>query len=182
MVPSPSATHRIVLTGFMGAGKTTVGGLLAAQLGWRFLDVDQELVHDASASIADLFRTEGEAAFRRREEETIARLLEHDHAVLALGGGALESQSTRELLLSAPATRLIFLETPLAVALARCAEDSGAPGAALRPVLLGSDQAALVERYHARLVHYRQAHHTLNTEAKTPAELAHSLLALIEHD
>ena len=67
--------RRIVLTGFMGSGKTTVGPLVAARLGWRFVDADDLIVADTRMSIADFFARFGEAAFRDCERETIARLV-----------------------------------------------------------------------------------------------------------
>ncbi len=166
---------RVVLTGFMGAGKTTLGALLAAELGWRFADVDAVLVEAEGMSVAGLFERAGEAGFRRLEEEAIARLLEADRIVIALGGGALESETTRARLLGSPGTHVVFLETPLEVALARCADQTGA---ALRPVL--RDEAALAERFERRLEHYRKAHQTLSTTDHTPSELARLLLAGLE--
>jgi hypothetical protein len=69
-----AAPRRIVLTGFMGSGKSTVGPLLAARLGWSFLDVDDAIEAEAGATIAELFARHGEAAFREREHAAIARL------------------------------------------------------------------------------------------------------------
>ncbi len=68
------ATRRIVLTGFMGSGKSTVGPLLAARMGWRFVDVDEDIEAEAGTTIAALFAREGEPAFRARERAAIAGL------------------------------------------------------------------------------------------------------------
>ncbi len=171
---APYPIQRIVLTGFMGAGKSTLGAILAEQLGWRFVDIDEVLVESEGVSIAALFEQRGEARFRSLEEQAIASALDLEHAVVALGGGALESQSTRDRLLGSPGTHLVFLETPLEVALARCA---GETGSAVRPVL--RDRAALAERFTQRLEHYRKAHQTLSTADRAPAELATLLLATI---
>jgi shikimate kinase len=178
-MPSVTTTSidRIVLTGFMGAGKSTLGPVLGSQLGWRFADIDDLLVEQHGLSIAALFERDGEAAFRRMEEQAIARALGWDQTVLALGGGALESESTRERLLGSPGTRIVFLETPLEVALERCAQQTGG---AVRPVL--KDRAALAERFHRRLEHYRQAHHTLSTHGRTPQELAQRLLDALKNE
>jgi len=159
----------------MGAGKSTLGPLLAEGLGWRFVDVDATLVESEGLSIAALFEQAGEARFRALEEQAIARLLTLEQTVLALGGGALESDSTRTRLLSSAGTHVVFLETPLETALARCAEQAGG---AVRPVLL--DRAALAGRFARRLAHYRQAHQTLDTARGTPADLARLLLASLE--
>src|SRR5271157_5331614 len=82
--------RRIVLTGFMGSGKTTVGPLVARRLGWSFVDADDAIEAETGCTIAELFRRDGEAAFRERERATIARLAGTDGLVLALGGGAME--------------------------------------------------------------------------------------------
>ncbi len=68
-------TRRIVLTGFMGSGKTTVGPLVAERLGWTFVDVDDVIAAEAGCTIPELFRRDGEAAFRERERATIARFI-----------------------------------------------------------------------------------------------------------
>jgi len=78
-------TSRIVLTGFMGSGKSTVGPLLAGSLGWRFVDVDEVIEAEAGATIAEIFLRHGESAFRDREHATIARLVSGESIVLGLG-------------------------------------------------------------------------------------------------
>ena len=87
--------RRIVLTGFMGAGKSTVGRLLAARLHWPFLDIDSLITAEHGLTVAQIFAQDGEEHFRRIEAEAIARVLdpahEYDHAVIALGGGAIET-------------------------------------------------------------------------------------------
>ncbi len=75
---APGPPRRIVLTGFMGSGKSTVGPLLAARLGWRFADVDDVIEAEAGVTIAELFARHGEPAFRLREHETILRLAAGD--------------------------------------------------------------------------------------------------------
>jgi shikimate kinase len=105
-----AALRRIVLTGFMGSGKTTVGPLVAARLGWSFVDVDDVIEAEAGVTIAEIFARHGEAVFRKQEHETIARLAAGDALVLALGGGAIEHAATRTLLLTTPGTLLVHLE------------------------------------------------------------------------
>ena len=82
---------QIVLLGFMGAGKSTVGPLLAEILGWQFFDADQLLEHREGCTIAELFVRHGEVGFRQLEESTVAELLGLNRTVIALGGGAIES-------------------------------------------------------------------------------------------
>lgn len=156
--------RRIVLTGFMGSGKSTVGPLLAARLGWRFVDVDEVIEAEAGARISELFSRHGEAAFRERERETIARLAEGEQMVIALGGGAIETEQVRALLLGGTGTVLVHLEVELETTLARCAGTEG-----LRPIL--ADRANLKGRFDRRLPLYRQAHLSIKVDGLTPEEV-----------
>ena len=162
--------RRIVLTGFMGSGKTTVGPLVAARLGWSFVDVDDVIEAEAGATIAELFARHGEAAFRDREHTAIARLAAGDALVLALGGGAIEHPATRALLLTAPGTLLVHLEVELATPLARCqGTEQTRPGLA--------DQANLASRYQRRLPLYRTAHISISVDALTPQQVMEAILS-----
>ncbi|CDP51812.1 Shikimate kinase I [Devosia sp. DBB001] len=88
----------IVLVGMMGAGKTTVGRRLAAKLGRRFLDSDDEIETAAGMTIEEFFVAHGEPEFRAGEARVIARLLKEDNIVLATGGGAFVNPETRALI------------------------------------------------------------------------------------
>jgi shikimate kinase/3-dehydroquinate synthase len=99
VAPAAVGDRAIVVAGFMGAGKTTVGRALARRLRRPFLDLDREIERRASERIADLFAREGEAAFRRREAAVAAdALARSDRPVIALGGGSLGADATRALL------------------------------------------------------------------------------------
>jgi len=161
--------RRIALTGFMGSGKSTVGPLVAARLGWSFIDVDDVIEAEAGTTIAEIFARHGEAAFRERERATIARLATGDSLVLALGGGAIENEATRALLLTAPETLLIHLEVELATTLKRCKGTEQT-----RPVL--ADYTNLAARYQRRLPLYRMAHISIHVDALTPEEAADAIL------
>jgi len=167
-----AAPRRIVLTGFMGSGKTTLGPLVAARLGWSFIDVDDVIEAEAGVTIAEIFARHGEAAFREREHATIARLAAGDSLVLALGGGAIENEATRELLLAAPETLLIHLEIELVTTLKRCRGTEQA-----RPIL--ADHANLAARYQRRLPLYRMAHVSISVDALTPDEAVDAILRAI---
>jgi shikimate kinase len=161
--------QRIVLTGFMGAGKSTVGRLLAQQLNWRFIDADDEIEAAAGATIAEIFRQHGEPWFRQLEHETIHRLIASEELVLALGGGAIEDQRTRSLLLTAQGTHLVHLEASLETVLKRCdGTDS------LRPVL--QDRSNLENRYHRRLPLYRESHLTIPVDSLLPGAVVEAIL------
>ncbi|MDE3200246.1 MAG: shikimate kinase [Acidobacteriota bacterium] len=165
----PHPTQRIVLTGFMGSGKSTVGPLIARRLGWRFIDVDNVIEADAGMKISEIFAQQGEAAFRAQEQATIARLSSENNLVLALGGGAIESEPTRILLLQSPGTLLVHLEVELATTLLRCGGTEGT-----RPVL--ADRANLEARYTRRLPLYRTAHVSISVDRLTPNQVVTAVI------
>ena len=169
--PTSRPVERVVLVGFMGAGKSTLGPILAARLGWRFFDADLELESEAGRTIAELFTTVGEFAFRKMEARIVARLLGRLESVIALGGGAVETEATRLLLANSPHTCTVFLRAPLEVLVDRCEQQ---PGAAVRPIL--HNREALNQRFRARLPHYEAAHITVDTEGLTPHTVADNLL------
>jgi shikimate kinase len=158
----------IVLVGFMGAGKTTVGNLLAAELGLPFADSDEVIERRAGRTIRQIFAEDGEPAFRVLEHQVIAELLGDGEAVLALGGGAAEHPQTRDRLRSAPATQVIYLQVSWEQALRRVGGDIG------RPMLAGPDVAALYQR---RLPAYAAvATLTIPTDNRHPDTVAAGIL------
>jgi shikimate kinase len=161
--------RRIVLMGFMGSGKSTVGPLVAARLGWRFVDVDDVLEAEAGSTVAQIFAEFGEAEFRVREQAAIATLAAEDALVLAPGGGAIEDAGTRTLLLDGEGTLLVHLEVALETTLTRCGGTEGT-----RPVL--ADRANLEARYRRRLPLYRTAHVSISADQMTPDEVAEAIL------
>lgn len=88
----------VFLVGMMGAGKTTVGKLLAKQLDKTFIDCDEELQQRTGVTVSHIFDVEGEAGFRKRESALILELVEMDNIVLATGGGAVLAPANREAL------------------------------------------------------------------------------------
>jgi shikimate kinase len=88
----------IILTGFMGTGKTSVGKRLARRLGWQFVDIDSLIVASAKESVVNLFAEHGEAVFRRLEQRAIRRVVRGDEQVIATGGGAFVNPTNRSLL------------------------------------------------------------------------------------
>jgi shikimate kinase len=170
--PEPGARQqlsRLILTGFMGAGKSTVGAILARQMGWRFIDLDDVIEASSQRTIAEIFRDYGEADFRRREREAVEQLSSQEQIVLALGGGAVEDESIRALLVHPPGNCLVFLEAPLPELLARCTV-----GAKVRPLLAAPD--ALAARHTRRLPYYRTAHVTVATNGLAPQAVADRVL------
>jgi shikimate kinase len=174
----PALKH-IVLTGFMGAGKTTVGRLLANALGWDFLDLDAHLEARADATIPQLFARHGEPHFRRLESSALANALARGNTVLALGGGTPEQLTNRLLLEQTPGTLVIFLDAPFETLFDRCMLQSfalsGARPEHIRPVLASPAEAR--DRFVERQPHYRRlARLTISTADITPPETAEAIL------
>jgi shikimate kinase len=167
----PPHLRRLVLTGFMGAGKSTIGRLLAARLQWNFLDLDAHLESRTNATIPQLFERHGEAHFRRLESTALASALALCNTVLALGGGTPEDLTNRLLLEQTPATFTIFLDAPFPTLFDRCMLQDIA-----RPVL--EDPAAAQLRFTRRHPLYRRlAGLTIDTADLTPAQTVDTLLA-----
>jgi shikimate kinase len=180
--------QRLVLTGFMGAGKSTIGRLLADRLGWEFLDLDALIEARAGVSIPQIFATHGEAHFRKLESQALASALGRRNIVLALGGGAPEILTNRLLIEQTPATATIFLDAPFSTLFDRCmlqalnapaavpTRDTDEPQPAqLRPLL--ADPAAAEARFLARRPIYRRlARLIVDTSALTTEETVEGIL------
>jgi shikimate kinase/3-dehydroquinate synthase len=153
----------IVLVGFMGSGKSSVGRSLAALLGTPFADTDEMVEERAGEPIGSIFERSGEAAFRDLERLVVADALTGPAGVVALGGGAVEDTATRAGLASDDVS-VVYLDVPLATALERVGD-----GAA-RPMLARGDPQTL---YAARAELYEAvADCTVAGEVKPPRELA----------
>lgn len=160
----------IVLVGYMGAGKTTVGRQVADKLGVPFLDSDHVIEARAGRPIREIFAADGEPAFRELEHRVIADLLAGPRVVLALGGGAAGHPGTRELLRSAD-VEVCYLRVGYEQALARVGGDCG------RPMLARPDAAAV---YEARQELYSSvATFTVDTGDRTPEAAASDILARV---
>jgi len=137
-VIQPALDRSIVLVGMMGAGKTSIGRRLARALGWPFKDADAAIELAAGTTIANIFAEIGEAAFRAKERQVIARLLRGERAVLALGGGAFMDPETRALVREMG--RSVWLRADLDALVRRTAR----PGK--RPLLAEGDPRATLAR------------------------------------
>lgn len=159
----------IVLIGFMGAGKTTVGRILARRLGWRFLDFDEEIERRARATIPEIFSAVGEHGFRALEEELTGELSSVRRAVVAPGGGWAARPGAFDSL--PPGSITIWLRTPPEIAVQR-ALASGVQ----RPLLEGEDP---LERARALLrvrePMYARADHIVDTGGKDPERVAEEI-------
>ncbi|MBV9232927.1 MAG: hypothetical protein JO030_02690 [Candidatus Eremiobacteraeota bacterium] len=161
--------HHVALSGFMAAGKSTLGRKLAREMRCAFFDTDRLIAREHGA-IADIFGTEGEPAFRRYERETIAGLLEKPEAsVIALGGGAVTEPQTRALLHDRAYTIFVRVSPERALSRMRASRQR-------RPLLGQRPTLADVKRlYEARLPDYADADFTVEGDAKDAAVLANVL-------
>ena len=159
-------TPRAILIGAPGAGKTTVGGFLAGDLGCAFADSDQLVEEAHGASVADIFVEEGEAIFRLWEQSAIAQAIKEFDGVLALGGGAVMNLDTEREIIKSRAS-VIWLEVTSSVAFRR------AGLSAPRPLLVGNVRANLVGLLETRTPVYERLA-TLRIDANTmePEQLA----------
>ena len=154
---------RVVLVGAPGAGKSTVGRLLADRLGVSFRDTDDDVELAAGKSIGDIFVDDGEPAFRALEREAVAVALTAHDGVLALGGGAVADPGTRETL---GGHRVVFLDVGLADAASRVGLNRD------RPLLVGNPRAQLKKLLDQRRPLYLQvASLTVDTAGRTPEEV-----------
>jgi len=168
--------HRgaLLLVGMMGSGKSSVGRLLAARLGFAFIDTDQCVEAAAGRSVARVFAEDGEARFRELERQVLAGLPDQ-RAVVALGGGAVVAAENRALLRGKGT--LVWLDAQPETLARRVGDGAG------RPLLAGLDPAARIERLRdlalQRETAYRQAGLRVSTDQRTPAQVCDALLAAL---
>jgi shikimate kinase len=165
----------VFLLGFMGAGKTSVGRALARRLGWRFVDLDQQIEMRAGHTIAEIFARSGEQAFRALETAALRELLaalEHaSPAVVALGGGAALGAENAALLAACGAPQ-VFLDAGFEVLRRRCAETVAA-----RPLFREEEQARLL--YESRRPHYLKAQYRLDTASRSVEQAAAEIARML---
>ena len=176
------AAERIVLTGFMGSGKSTIGRSLAQRLSWGFVDLDTFIEQREGRAVPRIFAESGEAAFRAMETAALASSLEQSLLVVALGGGALETPANRRALSTATQTTTILLTASFDTLYDRCQQQIVAAAGSPLPIrpLLG-DREAAAARLARRDVHYRRtADLILDTTGQHPEESVLALLTLLE--
>ena len=168
-----SGVTRLVLVGMMGAGKSTVGAVVADRLGMEFVDLDRWIERDAKMSVAEIFALEGEDGFRRREVTALREVLASvQPSVIAAGGGIVTSQEARSLL--GTVDEVVLLEVSAEVAAQRLA------GNGTRPLLHDDARATLAQLKEARDLAYREvATHQVGVDGLTPGETADAVLEIV---
>ncbi|TLN04126.1 shikimate kinase [bacterium] len=160
----------LFLTGFMGAGKSSVGKLLARRLGVKFLDLDAEIERRERRSIKEIFETSGEEGFRKAEAEALGQVLGGPPSVVALGGGTLSRQSNRKALNG----KLVVNLSASFEELYRRIRDTGDT----RPLVRDGEEA-LRARFEERKPTYDGVGIQVETGGKTTEEVAAEVLSKI---
>jgi shikimate kinase len=177
----------VILVGFMGAGKTTAGRLLAERLGWDFVDLDDRIREHEGRSVPEIFGDRGEAHFRRVESECLEEVLRqnktevpstalgmtgHRGLVLALGGGAFVQARNQELI-RMEGVPVVFLDALSDVLYRRCIPQAGD-----RPLL--ADENQFRQLYESRREGYMTAEVRVDTTALTPGQVADEIASRLD--
>jgi shikimate kinase len=165
---------RIALIGFMGAGKTTVGAILAARLGWDFVDTDALIEERSGAPVAAIFRERGEQAFRDLEADVLAELVQRQRAVIATGGGAPAQERNAGFFSAAAATATFHLRVSLEAALRRVR------GSGPRP-MLSRDEAGVRTLFQSRQPVYQRLGIAVDTDGREPTAVAEEIVRLLRN-
>jgi shikimate kinase len=165
----------LVLIGYRGTGKSTVARLLAARLQWPWFDADVEIESRSGKSIAQIFAEDGEETFRDSESRVVADLTARERCVLALGGGAIMRPENREAILRQG--RVAWLQASPQTLWRRLQSDTST--AERRPNLtVQGGITEIIATLEARREIYRQcAHCEVDTQGKSPEEVADAILA-----
>ncbi len=172
MITKLKRTPGIYLVGFMGCGKSTIGRMLAENIGWPFEDLDEEIERERHETISEIFEKKGEPEFRRIEAEALRRRVRRVESgrplVLALGGGAFTQQENVELLKENGIT--IWLDCPLEVLQVRVARGTHRP--------LARDPEKFEELFSTRRAAYEQAEFRVEVGNASPSNHVTRILQL----
>ncbi len=159
--------HNIVVTGFMGTGKSTIGKLLAGKLGRPFMDTDEEIVKRVGMSIPEIFQRDGEARFRHIERRMCRFIAAQNGYVISTGGGMLVDESNREVMLASGFVVCLNASTDTISERLRADKDD-------RPLLKG-DWRALLE---SRRAAYGAIPYQIDTTGKSPEAITEEIIQL----
>ena len=162
----------IVLMGFMGTGKSSVGKILAEKLGWSFFDTDEMIEKQTGFTVAQIFQKSGESAFREFEAQTVSLVSLMDRAVIATGGGVPLREENVDALERNGVT--VCLEAKPETVLERLKESVD-----VRPLLEGKDPYLKIhELLSARRAAYARARHKVPTDDLSPQQVAEKVLSV----
>lgn len=167
-----SDVRAVLLVGLSGAGKSSVGPLVAARLGWDFVDLDTEIESAAGQTVSEIFASEGEAGFRHREREATERVSFRKSVVIATGGGWVQDPSNWASL--GKGILSVYLRVSASTALARIGGERFT-----RPLLsVPQPEKVLQKLLEARERGYMQANHTVSVDIMSPDEVSDYIVAL----
>jgi|PlaIllAssembly_1097288.scaffolds.fasta_scaffold71059_2 shikimate kinase len=163
----------VILTGFMGSGKSSVGRVLAERLGCPFVDLDAEIVADAGRSINEIFAQDGEQAFRRMEADCLERILECSCSVIATGGGVVIAEENRRRMRDRGIVVNLAVSLPQVLKRLHRAVD--------RPLLSGDDAANRAKLLmDERKQFYEDADIRIDTDGKSVEDVAAEIIGFVE--
>lgn len=153
------ASDKLYLVGFMGSGKTTVARALGRRLGWRVIDLDEEIERREGRTVAQVFAQYGEPYFRKVEREILLAFLPARHVIVATGGGTFIHPANRADILADGVT--VWLDAPFSHIVDRVPSDGRRP--------LAADREAFAALFEGRRVVYRQAHLRIDAQGRVEA-------------
>jgi shikimate kinase len=172
MILKLKRTPGLYLVGFMACGKTTIGGLLADELGWDFADLDQDIVAAQGAAISEIFDTRGEEEFRKTEyaaiRKRVSQIERGKPMVVALGGGTFVTPAIQEILIENGVT--VWLDCPFERVSARIQDSSHRP--------LARDPEKFKQLYQDRREAYEKAEYRIEIQSDDPAVVVAAILKL----
>ena len=172
----PDHAQLTTIIGMMGAGKSKLGYIVSKSLNINFYDIDDLIEKDLNTSIKELFKSHGEAYFRRVEEAKIKIVINNaisrnEKAIVSIGGGAFDNQHSRELLLKN--TKVIWLNVPTDILIKRIGDGSK------RPMIKGNIEKSITEILSKRIKYYTLSHHQLNAYNLTQKQITKKMIQFI---
>ena len=172
----PDHAQLTTIIGMMGAGKSKLGYIVSKSLNVNFYDIDDLIEKDLNTSIKELFKSHGEAYFRRVEEAKIKIVINNaisrnEKAIVSIGGGAFDNQHSRELLLKN--TKVIWLNVPIDILIKRIGDGSK------RPMIKGNVEKSITEILSKRVKYYSLSHHQLNAYNLTQKQITKKMIQFI---
>ena len=169
-------TQLTTIIGMMGAGKSKLGYIVSKILNINFYDIDNLIEKELNTSIKELFKSHGEAYFRRVEEAKIETVInnaisKNEKAIISIGGGAFDNQYSRELLLKN--TKVIWLNVPKDILIKRIGDGSK------RPMIKGNIEKSITEILSKRIKYYTLSHHQLNAYNLTQKQITKKMIQFI---
>lgn len=173
MIALGKTENSLVLIGFMGVGKTTVGEIISNKLNRKFIDIDAEIEKDFAMPVTEIFNVFGEKTFRKKEKELIENLVNSKGYIISLGGGAFLQEENRKVCLEN--STVIFLHLSW-----ECWKERISELLDNRPVLRGRSIEEIEELFNNRQKIYARHHVKINTDHKTPEDVANDIIEWLD--